>query len=104
MCDLSAARAESTAERFGIAKWYTDHAKMLSETKPDLVHITTPPSSHYPLAKHSLESGFNVLCEKPITIEYSQFVELKRIAREKQVMLIENQNFRHHSAVRKDPT
>src|SRR6187431_1588386 len=67
VCDLSPARAEATAERFGVAKWYTDFEVMLADTKPNLVHITTPPSSHYPIARTCLNAGLNVLCEKPIT-------------------------------------
>jgi len=34
VCDISAARAEATAERFGIAHWYTSHDQMLSEHQP----------------------------------------------------------------------
>jgi predicted dehydrogenase len=101
VCDLSPARAESTAERFGIAKWYVDHEQMLSETQPDLVHITTPPASHFPLAKYSLAKGLNVLCEKPITLDYLQFEQLKQLAVDNHCMLIENHNFRFHSSVQK---
>ena len=101
VCDLSPARAESTAERFGIGGWYTDYKKMLSEVTPDLVHITTPPSAHFELTKYCLDAGLNVLCEKPITLNYGQFVELKNIAKKAERILIENHNFRFHSSVRR---
>jgi len=100
VCDLSPARAEATAERFGIAKWGTDYEQLLAEIKPDLVHITTPPAAHFPIAKTCLEAGFNVLCEKPITIEYQQFATLKELAAKGGRMFMENQNFRFHSSVR----
>ena len=99
VCDLSAARAEATAERFGIAKWFTDFEEMLDQVKPDLVHVATPPSSHYAIAKHCLSRGLNVLCEKPITIEYEQFQSLRRLAEEKDCLLLENQNLRYHSSI-----
>ncbi|PYS44183.1 MAG: gfo/Idh/MocA family oxidoreductase, partial [Acidobacteria bacterium] len=51
VCDLSRALAESAADRYGANAWYTDHTRMLSELKPDIVHITTPPSSRFRLAK-----------------------------------------------------
>ena len=101
VCDVSPARAEATAERFGIAKWYTSHASLLSEIRPDLVHITTPPISHAAIATDCLMAGLNVLCEKPLTAKYSEFAPLKRLALERRCMLMENQQFRFHSSVRR---
>src|SRR5262245_1165752 len=73
ICDISPIRAEATAERFGIDKWYTDYRKLLADYRPDLVHITTPPSSHFEIAHDCLAMGLNILCEKPITVDYEQF-------------------------------
>jgi predicted dehydrogenase len=99
VCDLSAARAEATAERFGIAKWYSNYERLLAEVDPDLVHITTPPSSHFSIAKACLAARLNVLCEKPITTNYQEFQELKELAIENKCLLMENQNFRFHSSI-----
>jgi predicted dehydrogenase len=99
VCDISAARAEATAERFGVARWYTHHQRMLEETSPDLVHVTTPPTSHFAIARDCLKAGRNVLCEKPITVEYAEFCELRELATRSGLMLLENQNLRFHSSV-----
>lgn len=99
VCDLSAARAEAAAERFGVAKWYTSHQDLLAENRPDLVHITTPPSSHFPIARDCLDAGLNVLCEKPIATDYSQFLALKELALKNRCVLAENQQLRFHSSV-----
>ena len=101
VCDISAARAEATAERFGIPRWYTDHKKVLSDFRPDLVHITTPPAVHVSIAKDCLMRGVNVLCEKPITVRYSDFLMLKQIAIQNNLLLMENQQFRCHSSIRR---
>jgi predicted dehydrogenase len=101
VCDLSAARAEATAERFGISRWYSSYQKLLIDVKPNLVHITTTPSSHFQITKACLSAGLNVLCEKPITTNYQEFQEIKRIAAGNGCLLIENQNFRFHSSVRR---
>ncbi len=101
LCDLSPARAESSAERFKVPRWFTSHAEMLEKTKPDLVHITTPPQSHFSLAKYCLEAGFNVIVEKPLTSSFQEFGILRRLAENRGVRLIENQNYRCHSSVRK---
>jgi predicted dehydrogenase len=101
VCDLSAARAEVTAERFGVAKWYSGLPQMLDQVHPDLVHITTPPSSHFSIAKICLSRGLNVLCEKPITVEYQEFAILKQLAIDNRCMLLENQQFRFHRSIRR---
>jgi predicted dehydrogenase len=99
VCDISAAKAEATAERFGIKKWSTDYEQLLQETKPSLVHITTPPSTHFPIARTCLAAGLNVLCEKPITVEYRDFLKLKSLAAHNGCMLLENHNIRFHSSI-----
>lgn len=99
VCDISAAKAEATAERFRIRKWYTDYEQLLAEIQPDLVHITTPPSTHFPIAKTCLAAGLNVLCEKPITVEYQDFLKLKSLAFQNGCMLLENHNIRFHSSI-----
>src|ERR1022692_4132187 len=89
LCDLSAARAEATAERFGVSTWYTSHEQLLADIEPDLVHITTPPNSHFPISSHCLSAGLNVLCEKPIALDYSMFQILKAQAIDNGCLLME---------------
>lgn len=101
VCDISEARAEATVERFGVASWYRDYEQMLSIIKPDLVHITTPPATHFSIAKTCLERGLNVLCEKPITVSYQEFLSLKELAIKNGCLLMENQNLRYHSSIRR---
>ena len=52
---------------------YGDWKEMLDleskkENRLDLVTIATPNSTHFEIAKGFLESGFNVFCEKPMTM------------------------------------
>jgi predicted dehydrogenase len=101
VCDISSARAEAAAERFGIAKSYTSHRDLLAELKPDVVHITTPPASHLPIAMDCLAAGLNVFCEKPMTVRYADFCTLKQLARDRGCMLMENQQNRFHSSVQR---
>jgi predicted dehydrogenase len=101
VCDISPARAEATAGRFGVLKWYLSYQQMLADIRPDLVHITTPPSSHFQIAKSCLAAGLNILCEKPITVNYQEFDALKKLSLQNRCMLMENQNLRFHSVVRR---
>jgi predicted dehydrogenase len=101
VCDLSPARAAATAERFGVTKFYTDHHELLANIKPDLVHITTPPASHFPIAADCLARDLNVFCEKPMTARYSDFCTLSQMARSRRRMLMENQQNRFHSSIKR---
>lgn len=101
VCDLSPTRAEATAERFRVPKWYVDYEQMIAEIRPDLVHVTTPPAAHVAIAKTCLSAGLNVLCEKPIVIKADDFAALRQLAADKRCFLMENQNLRFHSSVRK---
>jgi predicted dehydrogenase len=48
--------------------------------KPDVVHITTPPQSHFSLARQCLEAGCHVYLEKPFTVTAPEAEELVRLA------------------------
>jgi len=85
--------AESTAEAFGVPSWFTDFERMLREAKPDVVHVTTPPASHFVLAHAALESGAHVFVEKPITTRAAELDVLGALARSRGRMLVENQNY-----------
>ncbi|MEQ1912942.1 MAG: Gfo/Idh/MocA family oxidoreductase, partial [Vicinamibacterales bacterium] len=60
ICDLSPAAAEFATERHGAGAWFTDYREMFAQVKPDVVHITTPPSSHYRLAIDAVRAGAHV--------------------------------------------
>ncbi len=49
-------------------KSYHDAKDLIHDKELDLVHIITPPYSHYPLAIRALEQGKHVLCEKPLAL------------------------------------
>ncbi len=51
----------------------------LGEGKIDFVAITTPNNFHFPIAKDFLEAGFNVMCEKPMTMTLDEAKELQKI-------------------------
>jgi len=79
-CDKELLMARQLAERFGSKCFYDDLPKMLREEHPDVVHITTPPQSHYELAKTCLEAGSHVFVEKPFTVNAQEAEELINLA------------------------
>ena len=46
----------------------------------DLVTVATPNSTHFEITKSFLEAGFNVLCEKPMTMTVEEGEEIVKIA------------------------
>lgn len=93
VCDLSPAVAESMAERFRAEAWFTDYAAMLAAARPDVVHVTTPPSSHFRLALAALEAGAHVVLEKPATSTLDELDCLVARARQKGLSLVEDYNY-----------
>src|SRR5215471_14009121 len=60
VCDREPLMARQLQQRFPIKQYFDNLEQMLSEAKPDVVHITTPPQGHFSLAKTCLEAGCNV--------------------------------------------
>lgn len=74
-------------QRLGIAadRAYGDWQEMLAGEKTrddriDLVTVATPNSTHFEITKAFLEAGFNVLCEKPMTMTVEEGEEIVKIA------------------------
>jgi predicted dehydrogenase len=68
VCDREPLMAKQLYERFPVKRYFSDMAQLLEEARPDVVHITTPPETHFSLAKRCLESGCHVYVEKPFTL------------------------------------
>ena len=68
VCDREPLMAKQLYERFPIKSYFADVAELLAQAKPDVVHITTPPQSHFDIAKQCLEAGCHVYVEKPFTV------------------------------------
>ncbi|HYR54878.1 MAG TPA: Gfo/Idh/MocA family oxidoreductase [Myxococcaceae bacterium] len=100
VCDLSPSVAECAAERHRIPSWFTDHRAMLRDVRPDVVHVTTPPTSHFRLALDALEAGAHVIVEKPATPTFEELDSLARRARELGRALIEDYNYLFNRAPR----
>ena len=61
VCDREPLMARQLADRFPVRQCFGDLPELLHESKPDVVHITTPPQGHYDLARLCLEAGQQVL-------------------------------------------
>jgi len=79
---------------------YVSNYKQLFD-KVDGVHICTPNSTHYQIAKDFLDHKINVLVEKPMTLKFSEARKLAYKAYNKNIVLAVGHIFRFNTAVRK---
>ena len=85
--DHDAQRGRAYAQSLGVAadRAYGDWREMLAgesgrDDRVDLVTVATPNSTHFEITKSFLEAGFNVLCEKPMTMTVEEGEEIVKIA------------------------
>lgn len=64
-------------------RFFREPAGMLSEMKPDIVHIVTPPDSHVDMARLVLGHSAHVYVEKPFTLSGDSAQALLELARTK---------------------
>lgn len=80
LCDREILMAQQLGERYGIPACFADAAEMFARASLDVVHISTPPQGHHPLAKLALEAGCHVYLEKPFTITAEEAEDLIALA------------------------
>jgi len=79
-CDREPLMAKQLCDRFPIQQRFTDLTELLRTSRPDVVHITTPPEGHFELTSLCLEYGANVYVEKPFAVYEHEAQKLVEIA------------------------
>jgi predicted dehydrogenase len=87
VCDREPLMARQISERFPIKQYFNDLTELLKSARPDVVHITTPPASHFDIARMCLEHGSHVYVEKPVTLHAEEARILVALAGEKGLKL-----------------
>jgi len=93
VCDRELLMAGQLAERAGIPQSFSDVQEMLRSSSPDVVHITTPPQSHFSLARKCLEYGSHVYLEKPFTITADEAESLIQLAQARGFKMTAGHNY-----------
>jgi len=68
VCDCEELMAQQLAERFSVPRAFREVEDFLKCSRPDVVHITTPPQSHFGLGRLCLDRGCHIYVEKPFTL------------------------------------
>ena len=105
--DADPARGRDFAQRLGIEprRAYGNWREMLEgeRSRPDrvdLVTVATPNSTHHAITKAFLEAGFNVLCEKPMTLTVEEAEEIVAAARRSGAICAVNYGYTGFALVR----
>ena len=88
-------RAQSKYPEVKVVTDYRDLFKM----GLDAVVVSTPPKTHFQIAKDCLEHDLHVLAEKPLTLDSQQAEELIELANSKGLTLMVGHTFRYNSAI-----
>jgi predicted dehydrogenase len=76
-------------------KLFADYRESAVLDLVDAVIICAPPNLHHAMARHFLERGIHVLCEKPLTITSTDATDLVKLAEEKDAQLMMASKFRY---------
>lgn len=90
LCDIYPEKAEAIKEKYHLdeAKVFNNHKIMLeSGLKIDLVHVCTPPSTHAEIAIDTMNSGRNVLVEKPMAPSLKECDEMLEAEKRNNVVM-----------------
>jgi predicted dehydrogenase len=101
ICDTDPKQLDKQTAFYPKVKAVTEPDEIFSDGTIDAVVIATPVSSHYELAKKSLESGKHTWVEKPLTSSSEEARELLEIAKRMGKNLHVDHTFIYTPAVRK---
>jgi predicted dehydrogenase len=96
LCDKNEGRVAYAKEYIGVdCPVYTDFDKMLAEAKPDVIIVTTMDSTHHEFIIKGLNSGRNVISEKPMTTDEFKCQDILDAERKSGKKLIVTFNYRY---------
>lgn len=79
----------------------SDESSFFDREMNEIVYILSPISTHYSFAKRALDAGINVWCEKPLTSNYLDSLDLVMTAARKKLFLGEIVAYLYHQQYEK---
>ena len=105
--DIDPEAGRAFAQELGVSanRAYGDWQQMLAneqqqQDRLDLVTVATPNSTHYQITKAWLQAGFNVLCEKPLTMTLEQAQDIVACAQANERICAVNYGYSGYALVR----
>lgn len=95
VADVNPAMARKTAEEFGL-ECAESVEELIARPDIDLIHLATPPGTHFTLACAALAEGKHVLCEKPLALTTEDATRMTRLAESRGLVLAVNLIMRYN--------
>lgn len=89
------AKGVAFAEKYGISKVYDDPEDVFTDENVDIIYISTPHNTHFPLLLKALSNGKHVLCEKSITLNSDELTQAIHAAEAGHAILAEAMTIYH---------
>jgi len=99
LSDVNQETADSKAAQLGVAKAYGNYMDLINDPEVQSVHICTPNSLHFVMAKAVIAAGKHVVCDKPLAITSGEAEELIRLAKARGVVAAMNFNIRRYPLI-----
>jgi len=101
------AKASAPAYDIGESRAYGSYQELLQteaalpeDERIDFVSVATPNHTHFEIAKAAVESGFNVICDKPMTFDLAQAEQLASAVDNSDVVFAVSHNYTGYPLVR----
>jgi predicted dehydrogenase len=102
LCDINPGRLETAKQFMGATcPTFSDFDRMLKETKPDMVIVTTIDATHDLFIVKALEAGCDVITEKPMTTDEDKCQSILDAERRTGRKVIVGFNYRHNPHMKK---
>ncbi len=99
ICGRDEAGVSAAAAQFGWASYETDWKTLVARDDIGLVDISTPGSSHAPIAIAAAAAGKHIICEKPLANTLAEARQMAKAARDAGVINMVMFNYRRVPAV-----
>lgn len=99
--DIDRSKLEKMSKRFQFIKLEENFDNILNNNNIKCIFISTPPVTHYELAKKAIKSNKNVFIEKPMTTSSKKAEELIVLAKKNSLKLMVDHTFEFSPAVEK---
>jgi predicted dehydrogenase len=76
-------KSVAAQKTLGLPRAYQRFDELLADREVEAVHVVTPNTLHFEMARQALLAGKHVLCEKPLATDSRQSAELAALARER---------------------
>jgi predicted dehydrogenase len=96
LAEVDAKTARAKGDQLSIAVTYGDYRELLANPQIEIVHICTPNTSHYPMAKEAIAAGKAVIVEKPLAMSSRESRELTELARKANIAAAVDFNYRFY--------